>query len=883
MMHRIWQWLRPRSNEDFANEVESHLAMETDRLMATGMSEHEARQRARRAFGNATSVREQFRDTRWPRLEPLAQDIRYGLRGMRRHRGFTAIAVMSLAVGIGANTTMFGTLDALLLRGPAHVVDANRINRLYFESPRPGETSIPFPTQGYRTYEAIRENTHSFETVAAFWANKVTSGRGSDARLLEFVAVTSSFFPMLGVRPAIGRFFAEDEQSDETRHVAVIGAELWRSAYGGDRSVLGRAIDINGMPYTVIGVAPDDFTGVNLDRVEIWLPLGVARRLLAANVLERHSGAFWLEILGKRREGLSPNQAAADVTAAYRGEWRDSPRYQERYENARAISVPLQLGRGPADNLTSRVSIWIAAVSLLVLVLASINVSNLLLLRSLSRSQEVAVRVSLGASRSRLMQQWLVEGALLSVAAGTCALITARWSATTVHAFLLPKVSPKSVLDARLLVFTALVSLGAGLVASLLPALVTVYRDSARTLGTGRRGGPQRVVIQRILIGTQVALAMVLLVGAGLFVKSFREIRAIDLGIDVDHVLFVNVDFGSMQKLWRDRNARASANAIYREMLGQVKRVPGVRRASMSAGSTFGASSAIALYRPGIPPRQGMAVPFFRAVAPDFFETTGTPLIRGRFFNADDHRANSGVLIVDETTAKEFLPGGDVLQGCVVAGSDQCAHVVGIVKDAVMWDMIGQKGRIVYGPVEDSDEPITTLEIRTAGDPSELIPAIRRAIQSVSPDLPWVDVHPVSQDLDPQLRPRRISAAMFTTFGILALGLAAIGLYGLLAYAVAQQSHEIGVRKALGATDGRITRMVLRSALGVTIGGVAIGLLASLATSKIVANQLYGVSARDPVILSISAVSLIAVSIIAALAPVRRATRVDPVVTLRAD
>jgi predicted permease len=885
MMRRIWQWLRPRSNEDFASEVESHLAMEVDRLVASGMPEAEARVVARRAFGNPTSVREQFHDTRWPMLESLAQDVRYGLRGMRRNPGFTAIAVISLAIGIGANTTMFGTLDALLLRGPARVVDADRIHRLYFVVPRPGEVAVPAPNQGFRTYAALRENAHSFESVAAFWTSKVTSGRGADARSIDFVAATSNFLPMLGVRPAIGRFFADDEERDENNHVAVLGADFWRSAYGGDRNVLGKTIDVRGTPYTIIGVAPDGFTGVNLSRVDLWLPLGIARTLLAPNVMERKTGSFWLQIVGKSRAGTSRAQLATEATTAFREEWSDSPRYKERFANARALIGPVQQGRGPSADLASRMSIWIAAVSLLVLLLASANVANLLLLRSLSRAREVAVRVSLGASRGRLVQQWLVEGGLLATTAVICALAVARWSAASVHTFLLPDALPASLLNPRLLGFTMLVGLGAGLVASLIPAVVIAHRDSARTLGTSRMsGGPQRVGLQRFLIGAQVALAMMLLVGAGLFVTSFRQIRAIDLGIDVDHVLFVNVDFGSMRKLSSDQRASSDANALYRQMLEQIRRVPGVAHASMSAGSSFGPSSAAAMFRSGTTPVQGPPT-LLRPVSTDFFETIGTALVRGRLFTSEDHRLNSHVAIVDESAAKLYLPGGNGLESCVVVGRDQCTRIVGIVKDAVRWEMLGEKGNVAYVPLESREdvETVTTISVRATGDPVALIPAVRRAVQSVSPELPWVDVHPVSQDLDPELRPRRMSAAMFTTFGILALGLAAVGLYGLLAYAVTQRSHEIGVRKALGAADSGIVRMVLRGALGVTLVGVAVGLVASLAASKVLASQLYGVSPRDPLILSISAASLIVVTIIAALAPVRRATRVDPVVTLRAD
>jgi len=886
MLHRIWQWLRPRSNDDFANEVASHLQIETDRLVASGMSESDARIAARRAFGSPTSVRERFHDSRRPVfIESLLQDVRYGLRGMRRNPSFTAIAVISLAIGIGANTTMFGTLDALLLRGPAHVVDADRTSKLYFEFPRPGEPSIPSANQGYRTYTAIRDHASGFESVAAYWTNKVTSGSGPDARLLDFVAVTPNYFSMLGIHPVVGRFFGDEEERDDNGHVAVIAAELWRSTYGGDPNILGRTIDIHGTAYRIVGVTPEGFTGVNLSRVDIWLPLGIARSLLGPTVLERHSGAYWLNILGKRRLSVSPDRVATEVTAAFREEWRDAPRYKERFATARAIIGPLQQARGPTDDLASRASIWIGAVSLLVLLLASTNVANLLLLRSLSRSREVAVRVSLGASRGRLIQQSLVEGMLIAASAVVCALFVARWSAASVNAFLLPKARPTSIIDPRLLTFTAAVGLGSGLIAALAPALVTARREFAKYLGSGRMaGGPQRVGLQRFLIGLQVALALVLLVGAGLFVTSFRQIRAIDLGVDVDHVLSVSVAFGSIQESLRDPGARATANALFGEMVDRVRRVPGVARASTSTGSAFAASSATALFRPGHSPAQGSPVPFFRAVGTDYFQTTGTALVRGRLFSPDDHRPNSHVIIVDESAAKRFLPEGNVLEGCVVVGSDPCVHVVGVVKDAVMWDMLGDKGQIVYRPIESFDGgTITTIVIRAAGDPVGLIPAIRAAVQSVSPTLPWVDIHPVGQDLDPQLRPRRISASIFAVFGILALGLAAVGLYGLLAYAVAQRSHEIGVRKALGAADAGIARLILRGALGITVSGVVTGVVASLAASKLVASQLYGVSPRDPMIIAVSAASLIVVTIIAALVPVRRATRVDPVITLRAD
>ncbi|HTE45172.1 MAG TPA: ABC transporter permease [Gemmatimonadaceae bacterium] len=881
-------WIRRRSDDDFAAEIESHLALEAERLERDGMSADDARFAARREFGNPTSSRERFRDARFGTgLDSVRQDIRYGLRAMRRSPGFTAIAVGSLAIGIGANTTMFGAIDAMLIRAPAHVKDAERIHRVYFEVPTEAGSTAIVSNQGYRTYLAFRDRVHGFETIGAFDAQTVSSGRGRDARALDAVLATPSLFTMLGVRPALGRFFDASEELDEHEHVAVLGYDTWLSQFGADHAVLGRTIDVAGVAHVIIGVAPEGFSGIDLDRVDLWLPIGVASRLVGPLTVTPNGRGYWLKIVAKRRDAAPVAQVAGEVTAVYRDLWRGSRRYDETYGKAHAILGPVVAARGPSPDAAARVSVWVAAVSLLVLLIASANVANLLLLRGLTRSREFALRLSLGATRARLVRQSLVEGMLLAAIGGICAVVLARWSASAMRTFLLPRATSDSVLAPRLLAFTAVVALGTGILASLIPALVTARRDFGPLLGAGRVAGARnRLVLQRVLIGGQVTLATLLLVGAGLFVTSLKNVRAIDLGVDVGHVLYVRLDVSSAGQKAGSPSARASTNATYQAMLETVRRIPGVAKATLTAGEPLASGWAISLHRRGAPPlAPGSPVPFARAVGSDYFETMGTELRRGRLFTPADHRPDAHVAIIDEATAKRFWPDGNGLDSCVELGSDQaCTQIVGVVANTVMWDIVGDKGSIVYLPFETwPDLGISMMEVKSSGDPAALVVAVRRAVSSMSPELPWVDIQPVSRRLDPQLRPWQLGASMFTAFGALALGLAAMGIYGLLSYAVARRAHEIGIRKALGAPDGGVVRMIVRGALVVTLPGVVIGVGIALATGRVVARQLYGVSPHDPSVIVLCVCGLVAVAIVASLAPARRATRVDPMVTLRAE
>ena len=887
MWWAFWKRWTPRSTDDFAAEIESHIAMEAERLMRDGMSAEEAQFAARRAFGSTTAARENFREHRpgWT-LESIAQDVRYSLRGMRHNPAFTLVAVISLALGIGANTTMFSVIDAILLKTPAHVQDAARIQRVYFGIPGPNGVAEPWPTQGYGVYTMLRDRVQGFESVAAFDERPISSGRGADARQLEGVLVTPSFMTMLGVRPALGRFFAPSEERDETEHVAVVSYEFWRTQYGGETTILGKAIDVAGVPYTIIGVAPAGFTGVNPNRVDIWLPLGVATRIWSHNALNPNSSGFWLECIGKRRAGVTVAQLEDELTREYRAVFRNSPRFESTYAKAKATVGPMVVARGPVRGADARVALWLAAVSVLVLLIACANVANLLLLRGLARARETALRLSLGATRARIARQAVIDGLCLAVLGAVGALIVARWSGSALRTFLLPKADSTTVVDGRVIAFMLAITVVTGILASIVPAVVTARRDFGPLVSAGRTSGArERLRLLRTLIGSQVALATMLLIGAGLFVTSLRKVQGIDLGLDVDHILYVQLDGGPRRKT-QDSVTTASTAAMYNSMLERVRAIPGVVRASLTAGEPFASAWAISLQRRGGPaPATGQRMPFARAVGTDYFETMGTRLVRGRFFNAQDHQPEKRVAIIDESTAKQFWPNGEVLDPCAYLGDNtKCTEIVGVVANTVLWDVVGDKGFVVYVPIEGQwGQSATMMEVRTSRDPVALIGPVRQAVTSVSRDLPWVDIQPVARRLDPQLRPWRLGASMFTAFGMLALCLAAVGLYGLLSYAVAQRTHEIGVRKALGAADGSVARMILGDALAMTMVGVIVGVAIALALGKGIASQLYQVSPRDPVVFALCSVVLIVVAIVACAAPMRRALGVDPIVALRAD
>src|SRR6266566_5828713 len=503
-------------------------------------------------------------------------DLRYALRTFARSPGLVAATVVCLALGIGANATIFGVVDTLLFRPPPHVKDPGQVVRLYFRTRSPGFGTSTSSVRSYPLYTLIRDSAHAFSEVAAFAGTRATSvGRGPDAREAQVDLVSGSFFSLLGVKPALGRFYGVDEDRLGGPRVVVLSHAFWKLQFGGDPGVLGRELRLGQNVYTVIGVAPDGFTGVNLEGVDLWAPLAVATADVMGGTSWLNRQSFFVRILGRLRSGATAAQATHEATAAFRVDAAQVP-YWHLDPDDSALLGPAQQARGPEMSQDAKVSTWLAAVSAIVLLIACANVANLLLARAMRRQREIAVRLALGAGRRRLARQLFTESALLGLAGGAGALLVTLWAGPLIRAFLLPKMAGLSpALDARVLSFTAAVALLTGLLAGVAPAWQVGHADLTPALKAGAGEGRfRRSRVRTGLLVGQVALTVVLIVGAGLFARSLRNARGLDLGFDPEHVILATVDLSSAG--YRP----AEMNALYLQMLERVQALPGVEHAA---------------------------------------------------------------------------------------------------------------------------------------------------------------------------------------------------------------------------------------------------------------------------------------------------------------
>lgn len=811
-------------------------------------------------------------------MDTLTQDLRYALRTLLRTPTLTVAAIVCLALGIGANATIFGVVDTLLFRPPAHVEDPDRVVRLYFRKTPPGFGTYTTSTTGYPLFTALRDSAHAFQSVAAFTHGQGASlGRGPEAKPIKLSLVSATFFPLLGVRPALGRFFGPDEDRQGVAPVVVLSHGFWRRQFGGDSSVLGQSVPLGKGTYTIVGVAPPGFFGIDLQNVDGWAPIAAATPdLMGPSWLTR--GSFFLQTVGRLRPGATPVQAAHEATLVFRAEdaFTGNPD-----SNATALLGPIQAARGPEMSKDAKVASWLAAVAAIVLIIACANVVNILLARAVQRRQEIAIRRAMGAGRRDLARQLFTESALLALTGAGGAVLVALWTGPVVRAFLLRDVpAAATTVDLRVLLFTGIIALLVGLLTGLAPALRVGREDLTHSLKGGvREGRYQHGTLRSLLLATQVALTLALLVGAGLFARSLRSVRDIDLGFEPERVLTASVDFRAAGF------SRPEANRLYLRMLERVERLPDVEHAAVSVGSPFGWSMARGLVIPGRDslPRLKGGGPYRQAITPTYFATMGAR-VRGRDFMSVDERAK--VAIVNESMARAIWPGENVIGKCIQDGDRHapCSEVIGVVSDAHRYAVVEDPAAMYYVPLVPGEEDgITALLVRARGQPEDLAEAVRREMQSVQNDLPFAQVVPLADLVAPSIRPWRLGTTMFGLFALLALVLAAVGLYGVLAYTVGQRTHELGVRIALGAQRDDVVRMVVRQGVRVTGLGVAAGAVVALLGGRAVASLLYGVSPHDPAVLVVAGLVLLVVAMLASYLPARRASRVDPMVALRTE
>jgi putative ABC transport system permease protein len=814
-------------------------------------------------------------------METLLQDLRYAARSLTRSPGLTIAAVLTLGLGIGANSAMFGVIDRLFFRPPAHVVDPDRVVRVNVTKTEPPVGTFTGSLADFPRYTELKNHAHRLAAVAAFAGTPFSLGRGPEARRVAAEAVSAGFFPLLGVQPERGRFFNEEEDRAGGAHVAVLSHEFWHSQYADDPAVLGKSLQLGRAAYTVIGIAPSGFSGVELDQPDLWVPLSVAGPETRWPMVLDCDGCWWLHTIARLAPGATVSEAASEATALYRA-------HQGRSISKADSTATVSLGSvhqalGPNVDNAAKLSIWLIGVCGAVLLIACANVANLLLARALQRRREIAVRVALGAGRGRLIRQLYAESALLAAFGLGAALLVNLWAGPLLRAALIPDAAPGDPLELRVFLFSGALALATSLLAGLAPAVHAGVPDLSGALKSGNReGGVVRSATRSGLLVGQVALTFILLTGAGLFITSLHRVLGLRLGFDPDHLIVTTVNLDALGY------KRAEINATYERMRERVQRIPGVTGASLSIGTPFETSYGVSVSVPGRDsiPSVKTGGPYAAAVTPDYFHTIGSAIQRGRAFTDADNAGAQRVAIVNETMAHLIWPGEEAVGQTMKVGSDpEPFQVVGVVEDARRESVIDEIVVQFFLPLAQSDsvfqDGVSSLMIRTAGPAAPLTSAVRREIQASSPDLPYPAIDPMPALFAEQLRPWRLGSSLFTLFGALGVLLATIGLYGVLSYGVSQRTQELGIRIALGAGRHRVLGLVLREGVRLTLAAVLLGVVGSLVAGRAIASLLYGVSPHNPLVLVAVATMLTFVALFASYLPARRATRVDPMVALR--
>lgn len=893
---RIRRWLSlpervSRVRREVDDEISFHIESRIAELVQRGHDPALARAEAERAFGDLAAAREELMAVDRDRVargawrawrDGLLGDVRHGWRSLRREPGFALAVLCTLAVGIGANATMFGIVDRLLFRAPPHVSDAGTLRHIAVSQVWNGRTYVG-KQRSFPEYLALLRESRSFAQLAASWRSERSLGRGAEARTLPVLAVTASYFPLAGARPELGRFFGDDEDRiGRGVPVAVVSHRFWQEEMGGTRDALGQTLEVHGRPYTVVGVAPPVFRGLGSERVDAFVPMSVMAQAAIDEHFESASGYFFATLDGRLRPGVSAEAAAAEATAILRrveeGNGGDT--------TATAVLssvIPGQDARTPGEY---RVALWLQGVALLLLCIACANVANLMLTRAERRRREMAVRLALGVSRGRLAQSVLVEALLLAVGATAAALVLAQWGGEAIRMLLLPDFAADDrFVDARIVAVAVVVACLAAGGSALVPALDVGRRDLTDALKSGARDGtPRRTTLRTSLVALQAALSMVLLVGTAWFVRSLQLATSVDIGFDTEHVAYLHLDTSPMA---RDAEGQ---RAFVASALERVRQLPGVVSASRSSAIPFSSNRVMPLSIVGrdslAPPPDGG--PYYHLVDPAYFGTMGVQRRLGRLLTDGDVAGAPSVAVINESFARRYFAGASAIGQCLRLGADgpPCTEIVGVVADARRTTIQEESSVQYYLPVAQgafTRAQAGTIMLRTQGAPEAMVETARRAIQALAADAPAVRGGTLHTLLEPELRPWRLGATLFSIFGALALLVAGIGLFGVVSYDTAQRTREIGVRLALGARGPDVLRLVLRAGTGsAAVGGVA-GLAIALAFGRALAPVLFHVSTRDPRLLGSSLGILCVVAAMASAVPAWRATRIAPSEALRGE
>ncbi len=890
-------WHRDELARELTEELEEHARLLARDLEHEGMSREDALAAARRQLGSVSRLREESHDV-WgfPVLEAVLQDVRYAVRGLRRSPGFAATVILTLALGIGANTAMFSVVDRLMLRPFPLLRAPGEVHRVYLRTTFRGTTSAN-PVFPFLRYRDLLEATRTVDAVAAHsdWRFAVGDGDASTPR--NVAGVTPSFFEFFDAPPALGRYFVAAEDSAPAGvPVAVVSHRFWSTELD-SANVIGQRLKVGVVDYTIVGVAPRDFVGVTDGAPpDVFVPLTTIPTNLGSwsqQSFRRDYSWDWVQMIVRRKAGVTAEAVSDDLTAAY-----IRSRAVARAINARvlpdslvqpvAIAGAVKLAAGPDAGAESRVLLWVTGVAGIVLLIASANVANLMIARVIRRQREITVRLALGVGRGRLVAQFLTEAMLLALLGGVAGIVMAQWGGAAIRAMLLPEGTPFNLAtDWRTLGVSFACAVTAALLTAIGPAMAAARTNLAATLKAGARGSTmQRTRTREFLLVAQSALSVLLLVGAGLFVRSFVNARSVPLGYDVRPVIEVVADFRGYEM------DSATAVVVRRKLLADVQSLPGVVAAARVNSRLFGTNTA-QLHVEGIDSVEALGRFNFQIATPDYFRVMQTRLLRGRAFTDADREGRPLVAVVSDAMARALWPGRDPLGQCIRVGlganpsapTAPCTTVIGVAENTAQQN-IGDDPRFMYYLPVDQVAPhqLSTMYVRVSRpDARGELDRLRREVTRVMPGDGFAVVRPLQNAVNNQSRSWRLGATLFVAFGGLALVVAVVGLYGVVSYSVTQRMHELGVRAALGARARDVVGLVVLQGIRPVCIAVGVGLAIAWLVAPRMQPLLFRQSAVDAVTYSVVALTMLVAAVLASAIPAARAARTDPNIALRSD
>ncbi len=821
-------------------------------------------------------------------MESFLQDIKYGVRMLASRPGFTVVAALSLALGIGANTTIFSIINAVLLTPIPGLEDTSSLAMVFTtDSGQEGGGGMGRLMQmSYPNYEDFRDQNDVFEELATFtFGGGTLLAKEGDPQNVAGFMVSGNYFDALGVKAVMGRtFLPEEDETPGTHLVMVISNGLWERQFGSDPGVIGSTLNLNGIPYTVIGVAPEGFQGTfqGMGADLVWTPMMTYQQILPVAFRDwpESRRALLMNVFGRLRQGVTVEQADAAISTIA---GRLESEYPEVNTNRGATVTEFTPFFNPQqEEQLELMALFFMGIVGMVLLIACVNVANLLLARAATRGKEIGLRIALGAGRIRLVRQLLTESTLLAIMGGALGLLFAFWGRDLIWSFRPPGFGDDAIsldLDGSVLLFTAAIALATGLIFGLVPALQTTKPNLTQTLHEGGRGGGagrRQHLLRSGLVVVEIALSLVALIGAGLFIRSMQAAQEIDTGFEMERLASLGLNPGGIGY------GMGQADNFFDEVLERVSGVGGVEATALATNPPLGGGLMRTLIPEGWDDSEGILTSNI-AITPGYFETMDFQLLRGRDFTEFDTADTPAVAIINEATQRRFWPDEDPIGRRYHFITEEFQiEVIGVVSDTVF--QIGQDPQpVAFVPFQQRFQLNSVLIVRTEGDPEAALGNIQDIIRAVDRNMPINNVNTIGQTLDNILQAPRMGAALLGIFGILALVLAMVGIYGVTSYAVSQRTREIGIRMALGAREGTVLGLVLKQGMILVAIGIAVGLVASLFAMRVAESMLFGISTSDPVTFGGVSLLLLAVALLANLLPARRVMRVDPVNALRSE